>query len=185
MLQVHITKCLGIYGIEIQIPSTISRKKTSWVVICRGQRRYEEELPHLEPGPNPTRKELLRENRCRGNRIFCREEPIPHRGNSCAAGICSCESRVLCERDDSYGGRRSTQVTSVTRWVFLLRLSAGGRGGCYGQACFFFLAKSGLSTHGPDPTVASPCGLYVLGTWAGGICALPVVTRAGLLYLKS
>ena len=57
VLQVHITKCLGIYGVEIQIPSTISPKKTLWVVSCRGQNSYVEELPHLEPGPNPTSKE--------------------------------------------------------------------------------------------------------------------------------
>ena len=49
---------------------------------------------------------------------------------------------------------------------------------------FFFRAKDGLgqkrplSADGPDPTVASPCGQYVLGTKAGGIYALPVVTRA-------
>ena len=74
-----------------------------------------EELPHLEPGPNPTRKELLRESRCKGNRILCcREEPIPHRGNSCTAGTCSCESRVLCDRDYSYGGRHSTQKPWTT-----------------------------------------------------------------------
>ena len=29
VLEVHIVKCLGIYGIEIQIPSSISHKKTS------------------------------------------------------------------------------------------------------------------------------------------------------------
>ena len=53
VLRVHTVKCLGIYGIEIQIPSTISSKKTSWVVICRGQNRYVEESHHLEPGPIP------------------------------------------------------------------------------------------------------------------------------------
>ena len=67
-------------------------------------------LPHLEPGPNPTSKESLRESCRKGNRIFCcRDEPTPHRGNSCIAGTCSCESRVLCERHYSYGGRRSPQ----------------------------------------------------------------------------
>ena len=74
-----------------------------------------EELPHLEPGPNPTSKELLRESCRKGNRLFCcGDEPIPHRGNSCTAGTCSCESRVLCERHYSYGGRRSTQKPSTT-----------------------------------------------------------------------
>ena len=62
VLQVRIIMCLGIYGIEIQILSTISRKKTSWVVICRGHSRYVEELPDLEPGPDPTSMELLRES---------------------------------------------------------------------------------------------------------------------------
>ena len=60
-LQVHIITCLGTYGIEIQRPSTTSPKETSREVICRGQNRYVEELPHLEPGPNPTSKEILRE----------------------------------------------------------------------------------------------------------------------------
>ena len=39
VLQVHTVKCLGICGTEIQIPSTISSKITSCVVICRGQNR--------------------------------------------------------------------------------------------------------------------------------------------------
>ena len=39
VLQVHTLKNLGKNGIEIQIPSTISSKKTSCVVICRGQNR--------------------------------------------------------------------------------------------------------------------------------------------------
>ena len=61
MLQVYTKNGLGMYGIDIQIPSTIPSKKTSWVVIRRGRNRYVEELSHLEPGPNPTSKELLRE----------------------------------------------------------------------------------------------------------------------------
>ena len=61
VLQVHIINFLFNYGIEIEIPSTTSPPRTSWVVICRGQKRYGEELPHVEPGPNPTRKELLQE----------------------------------------------------------------------------------------------------------------------------
>ena len=60
-VQVHSIKCFAMYGIEIQIPSTMSSKKTSWVVICWGQNRYVEELLRIEPGPNPTSKEILRE----------------------------------------------------------------------------------------------------------------------------
>ena len=40
-------ECLGTFGFEIQIPSTISPMKTSWEVIGRGQNRYVEELPQL------------------------------------------------------------------------------------------------------------------------------------------
>ena len=121
------------YGIEIQIPSTMSSKKTSWVVICRGQSRYVEELLHLEPGPNPTSKELLRE-RERGlmqkaPNLCCRDEQIPHRGNSCAAGTCSCESRVLCERDCSHGTKEvdwhSCQQMAPGRWSFIRNLKVG------------------------------------------------------------
>ena len=44
----------GNYGIEFQIPFTTVKERKSWVVICRGKNRFVEELPHLEPGPNPT-----------------------------------------------------------------------------------------------------------------------------------
>ena len=116
-LQVHIITCLGTYGIEIQRPSTTSPKETSREVICRGQNRYVEELPHLEPGPDPTSKEILRERErcCKRKRTFCcRDKPIPHRGNSCDAGTCSCESCVLCERDCSYG-RKDVDIP-VNKW---------------------------------------------------------------------
>ena len=113
LLQVHIIKCLDIYEIEIQIPSTTSPKETSWVVICRGHSRHVEEFPHLEPGLNPTSKEWIREREravAKKSRIFCwREKPIPHRGNSCVAGTCSCESRVQPERDYS----RETKTTGL------------------------------------------------------------------------
>ena len=40
VLQVHIIQFLGTSGIEIQIPSTTTQNRTSWVVICRGKNRY-------------------------------------------------------------------------------------------------------------------------------------------------
>ena len=43
VLQVHSIQYLDINGIEIQIPSTTTKERTSWVVICRGTNRYEEE----------------------------------------------------------------------------------------------------------------------------------------------
>ena len=46
--------------------------------------------------------------------LCCRDEPIPHRGNSCAAGSCSCESCVLCGRDCSHGTKGSGLTFLVT-----------------------------------------------------------------------
>ena len=50
ILQVHIVKFLGQYGIDIQIPSTSMKERKCWVVICRGKNRFVEESPHFEPG---------------------------------------------------------------------------------------------------------------------------------------
>ena len=58
VLQVHIIHYLGINGIEIQIPSTTTKKRTSWKVTCRGKNRYVEELHLRDPGHNPTSSEI-------------------------------------------------------------------------------------------------------------------------------
>ena len=39
VIQVHILQFLGTHGIESQIPSTTTPKRTSWVEICRGKNR--------------------------------------------------------------------------------------------------------------------------------------------------
>ena len=64
------------------------------------------------------------------NRIFCcRDEPISHRGNSCAAGTCSFESHVLCERDYSSGtkevGWHSCQQIAPGKCSFNRNLKIG------------------------------------------------------------
>ena len=64
------------------------------------------------------------------NRIFCcRDEPISHRGNPCAAGTCSFESHVLCERDYSSGtkevGWHSCQQIAPGRCSFNRNLKIG------------------------------------------------------------
>ena len=61
VLQVHIIQHLGINGIEIQIPSTTTQNRTSWVVILRGKNRYVEELHLNDPDHNPTSSEVLME----------------------------------------------------------------------------------------------------------------------------
>ena len=43
-------KFLGTCGIEIQIPSTTTKERHFWVVICRGKNRFVDELPHQDPG---------------------------------------------------------------------------------------------------------------------------------------
>ena len=42
VLQVHMVNFLDNYGIEIQIPSTTTQDRTSWVIVCRGKNRYVE-----------------------------------------------------------------------------------------------------------------------------------------------
>ena len=61
VLQVHVTPCLDISGIEIQIPSTTTKDRKSgwWWVICRGINRHVEELHLNDPDHNPTSSELL------------------------------------------------------------------------------------------------------------------------------
>ena len=71
-----------------------------------------------------------RESCCKRNRIFCcRDEPIPHRDNSCAAGTCSCEANVLRERDCSYGTKEvdwhSCQQMAPGRCSFNRNLKIG------------------------------------------------------------
>ena len=44
VLQVHITRYLDISGIDIQIPSTTTKDRKSWIVIWRGKNRNVEEL---------------------------------------------------------------------------------------------------------------------------------------------
>ena len=56
--KVHIFRYLEISRIEIQIRSTTTNNRTSWVV-CRGKKRYVEELRLNDPGHNPTSSELL------------------------------------------------------------------------------------------------------------------------------
>ena len=43
-LNVHMTRYLDISGIEIQIHSTTTKERASWLVICRGKNRYMEEF---------------------------------------------------------------------------------------------------------------------------------------------
>ena len=61
VLQVNIIRYLDISGIEIQILSTTTKDRTSWVVICRGKNRFVEELHLNDPDHNPTSSDLLLE----------------------------------------------------------------------------------------------------------------------------
>ena len=61
VLQVHIIRYLGINEIEIRIPSTTTKERTLWVVICRKKNSNVDELPLNDPGHNPTSSGLLLE----------------------------------------------------------------------------------------------------------------------------
>ena len=60
-----------ISGFEIQIPSTPTKERTSWVVISRGKNRYVEELHLNDPDNNPTSFELLLERSVAKERESC------------------------------------------------------------------------------------------------------------------
>ena len=62
VLQVHSIQYIGINGIDIQIPSTTTKERNSWVVICRGTNRYEDEWHLNDPDHSPTSSELLLES---------------------------------------------------------------------------------------------------------------------------
>ena len=61
VLQVHAIKCLGMYGSEIQILSTTSSKKTSWVVSCRGQNPLRGRVTSSRATTQSKSEEFLRE----------------------------------------------------------------------------------------------------------------------------
>ena len=103
VIQVHIIQFLGTHGNAIQIPSTTTPNRTSWVVICRGKNRSVDELHLRDPGYNPTRTELLVERSIAKEIGPCstRGVAIPHRGNSCDTVRNSEESSVGYERSYS------------------------------------------------------------------------------------
>ena len=49
------------HGIDIQIPSTSTPHRNSWVATCRGKNRYVDESHLRDPGHNPTSSEVLLE----------------------------------------------------------------------------------------------------------------------------
>ena len=76
VLQVHITRCLDVSGIEIQILSTTGNNPKSWVVISRGNNRHVDELRLNHPDHNPESSELV--NHVGMDRpIIMKREPSP------------------------------------------------------------------------------------------------------------
>ena len=100
VIQVHIIQFLGTHGIAIQIPSTTTPNRTSWVVICRGKNRIVDELHLRDPGQKLARTELLVERSVAKEIDPCstRDVAIPHRGNLCDTFRNSEESCVLFKR---------------------------------------------------------------------------------------
>ena len=59
VIQDHVTQFLGNHGIHIQIPSTPTPHRNSWVVTCRWKNRYVDEQHLRDPGHNPTSSDVL------------------------------------------------------------------------------------------------------------------------------
>ena len=69
-----IVPVLQVHGIEIQIPSTTTPDRNSWVVMCRGKHRFVDELHLRDPGHNPTSNELLLERSIAKESELCSAE---------------------------------------------------------------------------------------------------------------
>ena len=111
-LQVQNTRYLDNSGIEIQIPSPTTKDRQSWLVICRGENRYVEEL------------HLIRSHRFwiagahRIGKICCKRKRtwfdkdgaiMEHRGNSCEAVEISFESSVQSFRRSYFYWRQEVE----------------------------------------------------------------------------
>ena len=59
VLQDHIVKFLDNYGLEIQIPSTVTQGQASWVIFCRGKNRHVDSLSFQDLGRAHTSSESV------------------------------------------------------------------------------------------------------------------------------
>ena len=111
-LQVRVTRCLDISGIESQIPSTTTKDRKSWVVMCRGNNRYVEELAR---GLGSPRHDSNRRRRAR-------EAPEP----ACVLHSC-CGGAHAGEEGREY---TSCRVTVQSAWQVPSVRRTEGRPGC-------------------------------------------------------
>ena len=63
VLELHSVLLHGKHGLEIKIPSPNDPNRTSWVVICRGNNRFVNELHIPNPEHNLTSTELLEDGK--------------------------------------------------------------------------------------------------------------------------
>ena len=59
---------------ELKFPSTTTKGRNSWVVVCRGKNHFLDELPQRDPGHNPTSEELLVEKSIAKDSEHCATE---------------------------------------------------------------------------------------------------------------
>ena len=112
------------HGNEVQIPSTTTPSRISWVVICQGKNRCVDELHLRDPENNPTSSELLLERSVakESELWLSRDGAIPHRGYSRDAVRISDGCSVLFRR--SYSCWRKEVESQFCLQVFERRLSS-------------------------------------------------------------
>ena len=102
VLLVHITSCLDISGIEIQILSTMGNSSKSWVVTSRGNTRNVEGLRLNDPDHNPRSSELV--SRVVVDRVIAVKKGTLSRKNGDIMDHCG-NSCVPSENSVEYGER--------------------------------------------------------------------------------
>ena len=118
VLQAHILRHLGISGLEIQIPSTTTKNRTYWLVICRGKNPLRGRVTSQWSRPQSHKFwTAIGKICCKRKRTWFDKDGaiIEHRGNSCETVENSDESSVqLFRRISSYRGKEVARHSSLS-----------------------------------------------------------------------
>ena len=118
VLQAHILRYLGISGLEIQIPSTTTKNRTYWLVICRGKNPLRGRVTSQWSRPQSHKFwTAIGKICCKRKRTWFDKDGaiIEHRGNSCETVENSDESSVqLFRRISSYRGKEVARHSSLS-----------------------------------------------------------------------
>ena len=136
VLQVHVTRCLDVSGIEIQILSTTWNGSKSWVVMSRGNNRHVEDLltsqctfigALFHKSPRPEQHSRMAASRCE-----------PKSGPDC------CEKQKKCfaaSRTVAHTAARSNKHVFSPFWITMLQCSGDGMFGHMWTCCLLLKVR--------------------------------------------